>query len=409
VSSSIFERHPDQDALADLAAEVLPEHEARTVEAHVIGCRSCAQLLADAERVRRLLVNDDPGPMPDDVWLRIERSITAAAAEAAAGRGRPGPPPPPPPILPPIDDLSAPTLAFQRFYNRADDGLPGDDRRGDDRRGDAADGPNRLDRADGADPSDADPSDADPSDADPSDAEFSEADPSDAQAGGGPVPLHGGSSPLLRPGSRGKARRSHLPSRHDVRPGRSGERRLRPGILMAAAAAGLVVVGAGGLGIRAMTSGGNDQQGASIIEALPGASGRSLVTTSGVNYRALTLPEQVKALLGRVGNANLPASRGASASVSRAADASSPFGGSSASSGRARAGTLADPGRLQACLGALGESDRRPLAVDLARYEGREAAVIVLLRPTGGYDVWVVARDCRPGAEGGQAFRTVPA
>jgi len=70
-------------------------------------------------------------------------------------------------------------------------------------------------------------------------------------------------------------------------------------------------------------------------------------------------------------------------------------------------GTVAEPQRMVACLSALGEHDRQPVAVDLATYQGREAAVIVLTGQSGGYDVWVVARGCRPGAEGELAFRSI--
>jgi hypothetical protein len=76
--------HPDQDTLADLAADVLPSDLARAVESHVMGCAHCGALLDSAERVRTLLLSADPGPMPDQLWARLEQALLA---EAAAGPG----------------------------------------------------------------------------------------------------------------------------------------------------------------------------------------------------------------------------------------------------------------------------------------------------------------------------------
>jgi len=185
VSSSMFERHPDQDVLADLAAEVLPVERARSVEAHVIGCQTCAQLLADAERVRLLLVNNDPGPMPDDVWLRIQGALAIEGAQQTRPISTYGVPPPS--SLPPIDQLDAPTAAWRAFVDEP------------------------------------------------------ESAPEPA-----PLQLHG--SRRTRPLSQR--------SRRDIRTedADAAGRRFRPGMLVAAAAAGVLVLGGAAVGVKACSA-----------------------------------------------------------------------------------------------------------------------------------------------------------
>ena len=74
---------------------------------------------------------------------------------------------------------------------------------------------------------------------------------------------------------------------------------------------------------------------------------------------------------------------------------------------------LRDPQRLFDCVAALtGEPARAviPLAVDLARFQGKPAAVIVL--PVAGQptktDVWVVSPTCAAGKEGVLYFLRAP-
>lgn len=70
-------------------------------------------------------------------------------------------------------------------------------------------------------------------------------------------------------------------------------------------------------------------------------------------------------------------------------------------------GALGSASGLDGCLRALG-APSRPIVVDLATYEGRPAAVLVLPEDGGGEAVWVVARDCRPGADGTMFYSRLP-
>jgi hypothetical protein len=187
----------------------------------------------------------------------------------------------------------------------------------------------------------------------------------------------------------GRAVRS-MRSRRDVRAEDQADVAwwMRPRILAAAAAAGVAVLGLGVWGTMSVLDG--DGTGA-VTDALPGASARGVLHASGAEYTASTLAEQTKSL------AKTGSPRAAAGGKASARPAAVP----------ARAGTVSDPKQLSSCLRALGEGDRQPVAVDLARYQGREAAVIVLAGTAGGYDVWVVARDCRPGAEGTLAYKKV--
>ena len=210
----------------------------------------------------------------------------------------------------------------------------------------------------------------------------------------------------------GRVVRSSVRSRRDVRTeDKDAGRRRRPLVLGAAAAAALVV--AGGLGGAFLLWHGNDDDGGLGSDALPGAVRRGVVSTTGRDYTASTLVAQVRTLIAAPGSAPTPSappsgSRSGSPRPSSSVPASGSFSASTSASPVATAGTVADPARLESCLVGLGERDRRPIAVDLGRYQGRDAAIIVLPGHVGGFDIWVVSRQCTSGKETPLAFKSVP-
>jgi hypothetical protein len=69
--------------------------------------------------------------------------------------------------------------------------------------------------------------------------------------------------------------------------------------------------------------------------------------------------------------------------------------------------TLTTPAGLHACLQALDAGNAQPLLVDLATFDGKPAAVLVL--PDGtGREVWVVSRSCAGTNDGTAYYATLP-
>jgi hypothetical protein len=166
------------------------------------------------------------------------------------------------------------------------------------------------------------------------------------------------------------------------------------------------------------------------------------VFSTGTDYTTKDLATKALALTGAAATkrANAPAAGapqndtssvagGASAAAAPAAPSASPAVpvpapsgaqtlaalGSTAASAEARTSakvtgntTLTDPAALQACLATLGVKNAQPLAVDLASYQGRDAAIIVLAARDGGYEVWAVERTCAPGNGGQLDYKAVP-
>lgn len=163
------------------------------------------------------------------------------------------------------------------------------------------------------------------------------------------------------------------------------------GLLAAAAAVTVLVGGGAALAHRGGAGGGtstaSSAAGTAATPHSQTARAPGVLTSSGTAYTRARLASQVSALITQYG--------------ALAAAPGPPSGGQLAT------GRLASAAGLQGCLQALGTSGS-PLAVDLGTYDGRPAAVIVLPAAGRGRDVWVVARDCRPGADGRRYFTRLP-
>jgi hypothetical protein len=357
-------RHPDDDVLADLAADVLPLEQARAVEAHVLQCDRCAGLLSDAEHVRSLLLADDPGPVPSEIWERIEAAL-GAAGTAQTGSARSG-------------STLAGSAAAADLASTVP--LPPEP------------GPRRAPTApsgwDGPDPLD-----------DPDRWDTPVRRPVAAQ-----------------PPASGNVR-SLSTSRRDVRTDR---RRPPLALLLGAAAVAAVVVGAGAVRlVTAGTSSGSSASGALSQAADAGGSagansaggaGAVRITRSGLDYTSSTLSREARTL---VRGSALAAQSSARSESDNPPNPTVPRASSPARSQPLasvapdpKATDVTNPQRLTACLTALGAGSD-VVAVDLARYQGREAAVLVV-RTESGYEVWVVERTCAPGNEGALAETTLP-
>ncbi len=366
-------RHPAQDVLADLAAEVLPDGEARLVEAHVIGCGRCADLLADAERMRRLLMSNDPGPMPAEVWDRIARSL-AGEAGAHVAHADQGPAAASEPWVTaewPADAGWVPAPAEAAAYPEANT------------------------------------------------AQWEQFAVSDVETGGADDSTGPGLDPAppRRPVRRTA---SSLRSRRQIRSEDRTMSMLRYARPLGIAAAVLVLAGAAGLAVAKLPLGDSPSgvttaadAGASAsagdpdrAAAVPGTASAglgaqedantsgTLTRATGTNYTAEDLAARAVALTpdGRQTPAPAPLS-----AADASGDEAQPLNRAPSISGNA---TLTDPVKLAECLAALNVESQQPIAVDFARFEGEDAAIIVMAARDGGYQVYAVRRTCGPDDSG---------
>lgn len=175
---------------------------------------------------------------------------------------------------------------------------------------------------------------------------------------------------------------------------RSFIERSRPWLVAAAA---VVVLGGGGAALTqtlqssggaASTAAGGSAKDAGDTSSRQLAEGQAnaVVESTGTNYDKKGLAEQLRAGLLGAGPASAPALAAPSTGGNR----------------------LATPEGLSSCLSALGVDPGAVTAVDLARFEGDPAAVVVLRADGGGQDVWVVGRGCRQGDDQTRFFLRMP-
>ncbi|MFJ5883106.1 hypothetical protein [Kitasatospora cineracea] len=92
--------HPDLDALADLAEELLPPERAAALHAHLADCPSCAEDFAALSGLPELLA-DLPAPaLPQDVADRLTAALAAESAARTERHPRPSTPADPTPPTP---------------------------------------------------------------------------------------------------------------------------------------------------------------------------------------------------------------------------------------------------------------------------------------------------------------------
>ncbi len=460
--------HPDVDVLADLVARVLPDHEVGLVQAHVSGCAYCADLLGDAEHVRQLLVADPPEPMPVQVWARLADLVSAEAGQRDAvgveaydtyyATSAPEPTygeqfgytgenqPPyqahyeapyeastlpahngwgqdewftqetpaisdwtPDPGFVPHDTSGYDTDTGQ--YDGQDHPGPHDDPR----RYDEGQAPHQWDvDADGAE------------DLAPTDASRHPRSRRERAGDASSLPARSTRTRrdvLLEGQRRGIARYSRplavaagvvvlaglgtaalklLPST-DVQAtsAAAGARAASAEVANDSAAGALSAVGAASLtGIQAT---GTDYSEASLVAKALSLKRLVSVNPVGGGGSATSTSPAAAAAAGAAADS-------AAAPVAPAASAPAPTTTAASRSTKATGNVqLSQPASLQGCLAALGVRSQRPIAIDLARYQGRDAAIIVLSSRDGGYEVWAVERTCGSGNGGQLAYNAVPA
>ncbi|MFI7586004.1 hypothetical protein ACIB24_02875 [Spongisporangium articulatum] len=173
---------------------------------------------------------------------------------------------------------------------------------------------------------------------------------------------------------------------------------------IAAIVVGVLVLGAGGVaGLRAITGGDGTAEyassaGGAADDAAPLV---TVVLATGTDYTSADVKKQVESLVAE--------SRKSPSAAARAYSPTSSQEGSATDlqTSTAPSASAWSTATVKSCLTAIGRADEQPVAVDLATYESREAAAIVLQEPDGTYEVWFVSRTCGTGSQETFAVETI--
>ncbi|GAB3241134.1 cupin domain-containing protein [Kineosporia babensis] len=469
--------HPEDELLADLAADVLPIDVARQVETHVMGCARCSQVLADAESVRAMLRQAPPEAMPREVLGRLEQAFTAvrqgqepqpmprraqagpmrrdsrAASGAHTGpqtqrpRSKPGPEQTQRPRQSTGQNAGPEQTSWPRpnqQSSRPEQETTQWPRPGQEQDPDQTQRPQQPVHSNPQRPAELDRSSQNSSSYRVRSFKRQEAE--DAYPVDGPTALHPAvrddnhdpelTQPVrkrrrvapaseqqsalsqmtqqIRPvRDKGPAKLTRMDSTQTIRVRRQAMEeqkadvpsrwpKISPGIAAAALLVMALVGGVGAWQVLGGGAGGDSGEGAST--AAGSADAAPMITSvqeTGTKYQEDDLPAQIGQLV-KQRNATLSTESGDASSSSSEGTLKAQEKDEAAAEGGAVADNqlLKDPEALQACLKAIDREGTQPVAVDLATYDNREAALIVLPGTSGGYDVWIVARTCQPGDDG---------
>ncbi|WP_285592998.1 hypothetical protein [Kineosporia sp. NBRC 101731] len=438
--------HPEDDLLADLAADVLPIDVARQVEGHVMGCARCSAVLSSAEGIRSLIRQAPPETMPPQVMARLEQALAMARGGQVSQ---------PLPQSQPQTRRGA-TGPMRRDVHGGNTGPQQQHPTGPQRQRPTGPQPQQSPPQHHTGPQ---PVRRDRSQPAPNTSSFT-VRPLNLPTSNDSPAFPAGDATILQPAVRdngpdpeltqpvrkrrgaravqgpdtGSMTRTMRPVR-DRAPGKltrmenstqavrvrrqaleeqkAEEPSRWPRIPAGLVAAVVLVLALAGGGTAWMLKGrGSDGDSSSASTTASGPLLASVQET-GTKYQRAGLKKQIDSLVTTPVTASSGAAEDGDTTMSARSEGEPETGempgasdsstsGDSADTGDTadNGDLLKDPEALEKCLQAIDQKDAQPVAVDLATYNGREAALIVLPGASGGYDVWIVARTCQPGDDG---------